>query len=69
MLDHLRAAHTMTQDVGRIATAAGVKTLVLNHFVPADDKRLTDDMWRAEVAKTFAGPIIVGHDLMTIPLV
>ena len=69
MLDHLRAAHTMTQDVGRIATSAGVKTLVLNHFVPADDKSLTDDKWRAEVAKTFAGPIIVGHDLMTIPLV
>lgn len=68
MLDHLKASHTMTEDVGRIATAAGVRTLVLNHFVPADDKSLTEEKWRAEVAKTFAGSIIVGRDLLTIPL-
>ena len=68
MLDHLKAAHTMTEDVGRIATAAGVKTLVLNHFVPADDKSITEALWREAVAKTFAGNIVVGHDLLTIPL-
>ena len=68
MLDHLKAAHTMTADVGRIAAAAGVKTLVLNHFVPADDKSLTEAKWRDEVATTFSGPIVVGHDLLSIPL-
>ena len=68
ILDHLKASHTMTEDVGRIATAAGVKTLVLNHFVPADDKTLTDAVWRDSVAKTFSGTIVVGHDLLTIPL-
>ena len=68
MLDHLKASHTMTEDVGRIATQAGVKTLVLNHFVPADDKSLTEDKWRSEVAKTFSGQIIVGRDLLSIPL-
>lgn len=68
LLDHLKASHTMTDDVGRIATAAGVKTLVLNHFVPADDKSLTETVWRDSVAKTYSGPIVVGHDLLTIPL-
>src|SRR6185312_6584756 len=32
--EHLLAAHTPMSEVGRIATEAGVKTLVLNHFVP-----------------------------------
>lgn len=68
LLEHLKASHTMTEDVGRIATQAGVKTLVLNHFVPADDKNLTEQVWREAVAKTFSGSIIVGRDLMTIPL-
>jgi len=32
--EHLLASHTTTEQVGRIATEAGVKTLVLSHFVP-----------------------------------
>lgn len=68
ILDHLKASHTMTDDVGRIAAAAGVKTLVLNHFVPADDRSLTEHVWRDAVAKTFSGSIIVGRDLLSIPL-
>jgi ribonuclease BN (tRNA processing enzyme) len=68
LIDHLKAAHTMAEDVGRIAKAAGVKTLVLNHFVPADDKNLTDEVWTKAVRTTFDGPVIVGHDLLEIPL-
>lgn len=68
LVDHLRASHTMAEDVGRIAQAAGVKKLVLNHFVPADDKSLTDDVWAEAVAKTYDGQIIVGHDGVEIPL-
>lgn len=68
LLAHLKASHTMAEDVGRIAAAAGVKTLVLNHFVPADDRSLTDEVWIAAVRKTFDGPIVVGRDLLTLPL-
>jgi ribonuclease BN (tRNA processing enzyme) len=68
LLDHLRASHTLAEDVGRIAQAAGVKTLVLNHFVPADDKKLTDEVWTKAVRTSFDGPVIVGHDLLEIPL-
>ena len=38
---HLLDSHTSTEDVGRIAAAAGVKTLVLSHFVPGDDPDVT----------------------------
>jgi ribonuclease BN (tRNA processing enzyme) len=68
MLEHLKASHTLAEDVGRIAKAAGVKTLVLNHFVPADDKSLTDEVWTKAIRTNFDGPVIVGHDLLEVPL-
>jgi ribonuclease BN (tRNA processing enzyme) len=64
--EHLMAAHTMTEDVGRIAAQAGVKTLVLTHFVPGDDPTITDEQWTEGVRKNFKGRIIVGKDLMEI---
>ena len=63
---HLMAAHTVSEDVGRIAAQAGVKTLVLSHFVPGDDPSITDDQWADGVRKHFNGEIIVGKDLMEI---
>ena len=64
--EHLLASHTTTEQVGRIATEAGVKTLVLNHFVPGGDPALTDDIWRDAVTKHFKGRIVVGRDLMEL---
>jgi ribonuclease BN (tRNA processing enzyme) len=64
--EHLMAAHTSTEDVGRIAAQAGVKTLVLTHFVPGDDATITDEQWAEAVRKNFRGRIIVGKDLMEI---
>jgi ribonuclease BN (tRNA processing enzyme) len=64
--EHLMAAHTATDDVGRIAAQAGVKTLVLSHFVPGDDQSITDEQWSAGVRRNFKGQIIVGKDLMEI---
>lgn len=65
---HLMASHTTTENVGRVAAAAAAKTLVLTHFVPGDDSTITDDMWAEGVAKHFSGTILVGRDLMSIPL-
>ena len=64
--EHLIAAHTTTAEVGKVAAAAGVGTLVLNHLVPGDDPSLTDEMWRAEPAADFGGEVIVGQDLQVI---
>ena len=64
--EHLHASHTVTEDIGRVAAAAGVKTLVLSHFVPQDDDSITDEMWMEGVRKHYKGEIIVGRDLLEI---
>ena len=66
---HLLESHTTTEDVGKIAAAAGVKLLVLSHLVPGDIE-VSDDDWTKDVKKNFSGRIIVAKDLMelTLPL-
>ena len=64
--EHLMAAHTLPEDVGKVADSAGVKTLVLSHFVPGDDPSITDEQWAEGVRKYFKGRIVVGKDLMEI---
>jgi ribonuclease BN (tRNA processing enzyme) len=64
--EHLMASHTLVEEVGKVAAAAGVKTVVLSHFVPADDPSMTDEMWAAGVRKHFSGQVIVGRDLMEV---
>jgi ribonuclease BN (tRNA processing enzyme) len=60
------ANQTSAEDAGRAAQAAGVKTLVLSHFVPADDSEVTDQMWIDAARAYFQGPVIVGKDLLEI---
>jgi len=64
--EHLLASHTSTEDVGRVAAQAGVKTLVLSHLVPGDDPTITDEQWTEGVRRHYRGSIIVGKDLMEI---
>jgi len=68
LLAHLKASHTLTDEVGRIATQAGVKTLVLSHLVPADDPSVTEKVWTDAVRETWKGDLVVAHDLMEIML-
>ena len=64
---HILASHTDAADVGRVATAAGVKTLVLTHYVPTEGANApTDDQWIAAVRQTFKGRIVLGRDLLEI---
>ncbi len=63
--DHLLKSHTTTEQLGQIASAAGVRTVVLTHLVPAFPD-ITDDMWAAGVRRYFDGKVIVGRDLMEI---
>jgi ribonuclease BN (tRNA processing enzyme) len=58
--------HTTAEDAGRVAQAAGVKTLVLSHFVPPDDPAITDQMWLDAARKHFRGTVVVGKDLLEI---
>jgi ribonuclease BN (tRNA processing enzyme) len=64
--EHLLASHTTTEQVGRIATEAGVKTLVLSHFVPGGYPFLKDEVWFDAVRPYFSGNLVVGRDLLEI---
>lgn len=60
------AGQTSAEDAGRVAQAAGVKTLVLSHLIPADDPEVNEQMW-IEAARThFDGSVIVGRDLLEV---
>ena len=60
------AHQTSAEDAGRVAQAAGVKTLVLSHFVPPDDPEVTDQMWMDAARVHFRGTVIVGKDLLEV---
>ena len=66
--DHLMAGHTMVEDVGRIATAANVGHLILNHLVPADDPTFTTADWQSAIFPTWKGRMTVATDGLSIPL-
>lgn len=65
--EHLLKNHSTAAQVGEVATAAGVHTLVLSHFGgtghPEFDR---PEVWEAAVRKTWDGNLIVGEDLMVI---
>jgi ribonuclease BN (tRNA processing enzyme) len=63
---HIVDSHTSAEDCGRIAQAAGVETLVLSHFVPAEDPLVRDEMWLEAARTHFRGRIILGKDLMEL---
>lgn len=64
---HLTSCHTTAEEAGRVATEAGVRTLVLSHLVPGTDA-VSDEMWRDAAARAFDGEILVGHDLEEVPV-
>ncbi|WP_207955872.1 MBL fold metallo-hydrolase [Rubrobacter marinus] len=63
---HLVDSHT-AEDAGRVASEAGVKTLVLSHLVSGAGRgAVSDDVWRKEAEKHFYEEVIVGADLMEV---
>jgi ribonuclease BN (tRNA processing enzyme) len=58
--------HTTAEDAGRVAQAAGVKTLVLSHLVPPEDPEVTDQMWIDAASSNFHGHVVVGKDLLEL---
>jgi ribonuclease BN (tRNA processing enzyme) len=60
---HMREEHTTAEDVGRLAKAAGVKEVVLNHVIPGADE--PDSVYLDAVKKHYDGPTTVARDLMS----
>lgn len=61
--DHLKVEGHLTPSLaGKIAAEAGVKKLILTHFYPECD---SVDIGR-QCRKTYGGPLVLAHDLMSI---
>jgi ribonuclease BN (tRNA processing enzyme) len=66
--EHLLASHSFAEEAGRIASDAGVKRLVLNHLIPADDAEIGEADWVAAVRKTWAGDLTIARDGLVVEL-
>lgn len=65
---HILRSHTTAEDAGRIATAARVGRLALNHFVPDGIPGFGEQKWQEAVRRTWDGPLSIGFDGLTIDL-
>lgn len=64
--NHIQGTHSPLDAVGRMATEAGVKAVVLNHLVPGALLEIPDTDYIEGVRKTFNGTVILGRDLMIL---
>ncbi len=60
---NVAAYHTLSSDVGKVASRAQAGMLLLNHFVPVEFDR---DALLREVTADFSGPVVIGEDLLTV---
>ncbi|HSO47298.1 MAG TPA: MBL fold metallo-hydrolase [Rhizobiaceae bacterium] len=65
---HLMRSHSLAPEVGRMATAAGVRALAINHLIPADDPNFTVQDWKNAIQLNWNGPLHVGSDGLRITL-
>ncbi|RTM00212.1 MAG: MBL fold metallo-hydrolase [Hyphomicrobiales bacterium] len=66
--EHLFASHSLAGEAGRIASDAGVRRLVLNHLIPADDPEIGEADWAAAVRKTWSGDLTIARDGLVVQL-
>jgi len=67
---HIVESHTSIEEVGKVASAADVDTLVLTHFVPGGHPKFDKpEVWIEGIRKHFSGNVIVGEDLLEIPII
>ena len=57
--------HSSVEQAAQTAARAGVKNLVLTHYVPPMAPGQEDD-WKAQATAHFSGPVILGPDLTSI---
>jgi ribonuclease BN (tRNA processing enzyme) len=64
--ESILAPQTSAEDAGRLAQEAGVRSLVLSHFVPPDDPEVTEAICAHAARRHFRGTLIVGRDLLEV---
>jgi ribonuclease BN (tRNA processing enzyme) len=60
---HFRAHHLLPEQVGDLAAAAGVKSVVVTHMVPNISDQAMADRYIAQIAQRFSGEIRIANDL------
>jgi ribonuclease BN (tRNA processing enzyme) len=61
-LDRMAALHTDVTQVGGVAERAGVRELILSHYLPADPGAISDADWAQRAGVGFSGITTAGRD-------
>ena len=61
-LARMAALHTDVTQVGSVAERAGIRELILSHYLPAEPDAITDEEWAQRAGKGFSGRTTAGHD-------
>jgi ribonuclease BN (tRNA processing enzyme) len=61
-LTRMAALHTDVTQVGGVAERAGVRELILSHYLPAEPDAITEAQWAHRARKGFSGITTAGHD-------
>lgn len=61
---HVEQEHLTPEAIGRMASAAHVKTVVLTHIAPGRDDETDASAYTDGVRRTFSGTVIAGRDLL-----
>lgn len=62
--EHMRAEHLPSEDLGKLAKKARVKSLILTHFAPGGDAETTVEQYTAGIRRNYPGPLFAGRDMM-----
>jgi len=61
-LERMAALHTDVTQVGGVAERAGVRELILSHYLPAEPDAVTDAQWAERARRGFSGKTTAGRD-------
>ena len=61
-LARMAALHTDVTEVGGVAERAGVRELILSHYLPAEPDAITDAEWAESARQGFSGRTTAGRD-------
>jgi ribonuclease BN (tRNA processing enzyme) len=61
-LDRMARLHTDVSQVGAVAERAGVRELILTHYLPAEPDAVSDADWASRASAGFSGTATAGRD-------
>ncbi len=63
LMNHMITEHSTPQEVGKTASKAGVRMVVLSHLIPGASSE-PDNGYVEGVKQFYSGPVVVGRDLL-----